>query len=124
MVTDSIDWTYIFLFFSLRTEKKKSVLERSTATTSSCQLTLSHGKSASDLEFKYQLKPTWVCGGVPSLLPSPNYPQEIVLKSQGAQLRALWGPRWVGWRGGPRERGYMYTYSCSLSCRAENNSIL
>ena len=65
MVTDSIDWTYIFLFFSLRTEKKKSVLERSTATTSSCQLTLSHGKSASDLEFKCQLKPTWVCVGGP-----------------------------------------------------------
>ena len=53
-------------------------------------------------------------------------------KAQEAQLGALWWPRWVGWEGGrevqeggPRERGYMYTYSWFDSLYSGNwNSII
>jgi len=36
-------------------------------------------------------------------------------KAQEAQLFALWRPRGVGWEGGPRGRGHMYTYSSVTS---------
>ena len=31
-----------------------------------------------------------------------------LLRAQGVSLIALWGPKW---KGNPKERGYMYTYS-------------
>ena len=40
-------------------------------------------------------------------------------KAQEIQLGALWWPRWV-WEGGPRGRGYMYTYSRFTSPYSRN----
>ena len=48
--------------------------------------------------------------------------------AQGAQLCALWWRRWVGltgWKGGPKGKGYMYTYSwfSLLYCIKRHNIV-
>ena len=40
--------------------------------------------------------------------------------AQRAQLGALWWPRGVGWEGGPRRRGYIYTHSWFTSWCSRN----
>ena len=47
--------------------------------------------------------------------------------AQGAQLSALWWPRWVGWgsgEGSPKGRGYTYTYTWFTSLYSRSNTAL